>query len=258
MLAMTLQMVGIALRCRMNGPLLRLAACLVALAATGCTTAPGVFGARARFSPAFHGYVMARENGSDDPGARDKILVLRDPLTGNKLRCREEVVAWRELHEDVAADRVRDDHAAVAAGVTAGILGGPFMVVQPLGALAMAETLLTTGMLYESLRSENATRLLARGIVLYRRKRYPQAAQVIERALAKDGAVGVLDKAYLYLGLSYQEQGNDDRARLALSLFLDRAAVRDVDAYRRAEAGLRALDAAPAACGSTEPVDLHW
>src|SRR6185295_15782347 len=104
---------------------------LVLLITTGCGTAPAVFGTRARFSPAFRGYVMAAENGSDDPGARDKVLVLRDPLTGKKLRCREDVVEWRELHEDLAVDRVRDDNAAVAVAVTTGTVFAPLLVVQP-------------------------------------------------------------------------------------------------------------------------------
>jgi tetratricopeptide (TPR) repeat protein len=234
------------------------AACLVALTATGCANAPAVFGTRARFSPAYHGYVMATDNGSDDPGAHDQVLVLRDPLTGDKLRCREDVLAWRELHEDLAEDRVRDDNAAIAADVVANTLFLAAIVAQPVGAGLMAEAVLADARLYERLRSDSATTLLARGIVLYRRQRYPQAARAIERALAKDGTVGLLDKAYLYLGLSYHEQGHRDRARLALSMFLDRAAVRDVDAYRNAEALLRALDVARAPCASTEPVDLHW
>jgi tetratricopeptide (TPR) repeat protein len=234
------------------------AACLVALAATGCAKAPAVYGTRARFSPAFQGYVMATDNGSDDPGVHDKVLLLRDPLTGNKLRCREDVVEWRELHEDLAVDGVRDHDAAIAAAVTVGTVFAPILVVHPVGSLAMAEALMATSSLYEHLASDNATKLLARGIVLYRRKRYPQAARMIERALAKDGAVGILDKAYLYLGLSYNEEGNRERARLALSLFVERAAVRDVDAYRSAEAALRTLDVEHAPCASMEPVELSW
>jgi tetratricopeptide (TPR) repeat protein len=234
------------------------AACLVALTVTGCAKAPAVFGTRAHFSPAFHGYVMATDNGSDDPGAHDKVLVLRDPLTGNKLRCREDVLAWRELHEDLAEDRVQDDNAAIAGAVTANTLFLAALVVQPVGALYTADAVLADVAVYERFRSDSATKLLARGIVLYRRRRYPQAARIIERALAKDGDVGLLDKAFLYLGLAYNEQGNHDRARLALSMFLDRAAVRDVDAYRNAEAVLRTLDVASAPCASTEPVELYW
>ena len=168
---------------RAAGWLARIAAPgLAALLSTGCATASSEFGTRARFSPAFQGYVMAADQGSDDPGAQEKVLVLRDPLTGNKLRCREEVVAWRELHEDLAEDRVRDDKAALA----------------------------------------------------------------------------VLDKAYFYLGLSYYVVGRRDRARLALSMFVDRALVRDVEAYRTSEGVLRALGVPRAACASTEPVELHF
>jgi hypothetical protein len=232
--------------------------CLAALLTIGCARAPAVFGTRARFSPAFQGYVMAVDNGSDDPGAHDKVVVLRDPLTGNKLRCQKDVIEWRELHEDLAVDRVRDDNAAIAAAVTAGTLFAPLLVVQPIGSAATVEALMATSRLYDTLRSDDATQLLARGIVLYRRQRYPQAARMIERALAKDGTVGILDKAFLYLGLSYNEEGHRDRARLALLMFVERAVVRDVDAYRTAETKLRTLDVELDPCASTEPVELHW
>jgi hypothetical protein len=236
----------------------RTALLLAALLMTGCATAPAVYGTRARFSPAFQGYVMAVDNGSDDPSASDRVLLLRDPLSGNKLRCRNDVVAWRELHEDLAVDHVRDHNAETAASIATSTLFGPLLAVQPMGGLIMAEALVTQAMLYNDLRSANATELLARGIVLYKRQRYPQAAKTIERALAKDAAVGILDKAFFYLGLSYKEDNNPARARLALSMFMDRAAVRDVDAYRAAEAALLTLDVARAPCASTEPVELHW
>jgi tetratricopeptide (TPR) repeat protein len=225
---------------------------------TGCATAPETFGTRARFSPAYNGYVMAPDNGSDDPETGQTALLLRDPLTGQKLRCREDVVAWRELHEDLAADLTHDENVAVAVGVTTGAVFAPLVVVEPVGAVVLAEAMLTADLLYADLSSDDATELLAAGIVLYKRHRFRQAATVIERALAKDGSVGVVDKAYLYLGLSYVELHNATRARLALSMFLDRAGVRDVDAYREADRALESLGVEVEDCESTEPVDLHW
>jgi tetratricopeptide (TPR) repeat protein len=239
----------------------RLTEWLVALSIvmiTGCASAPGVYGNRARYSPAFEGYVMSEDNGSDDPGRHDKVLLLRDPVSGNKLRCREEVVQWRELYEDVAVDEVRDGNASVAAGVTAGAVFGPLLVLEPVGGLVLAEAMSTTQSLYDLLRSDNAPELLATGLVLYNRKRFPQASVLIERALAKDGAVGTVDKAYYYLGLSYAEQHKQERARLALAAFVDRAGVRDVDAYRTAEATLKTLGVSRIPCASKEPVELYW
>lgn len=234
------------------------ALCLFAWLTTACASAPRDFGTQARFSPAFRGYVMSADRGSDDPGPDERVLVLRDPLTGNKLRCREEVVEWRELHEDLAVDQVHDRNVGIAVAVTTGVVFTPLLAAQPVGGLVLAEALLTGGELYDRFSSDDATKLLAHGIALYNRKRYPKAAQVIELALAKDGAVGVLDKAFFYLGLSYDQQGNEARARLALSMFLERAAVRDVGAYRDAEAKLKTLGVERAPCASTDPVDLHW
>ncbi|MFO0546930.1 MAG: tetratricopeptide repeat protein [Polyangiaceae bacterium] len=224
----------------------------------GCATAPSVFGNQARYSPAFHGYVMAAQNGSDDPSIGDTVLVLRDPVSGNKLRCKEDVEAWREVYEDTAVDRVQDDNAALAAGITAGIFFGAVVAMQPTSSLLVTSTLSLEEPLYDLMRSEDGTELLAAGIVLYQRKRFPQAARVIERALAKDASVGVLDKGYFYLGQTYFEQGNRERAAGALQAFVQRAGVRDVDAYREALSTLRRLDHRESPCDSIEPVDLHW
>lgn len=226
--------------------------------AFGCASAPAVYGERARFSPAFQGYVMAANDGSDDPGKDDTVLLLRDPVTGNKLRCREDVLDWREIYEDTAVDQLRDHRASIAAGVTAGALFGPMLAVQPVGGLVVLEALSASGDLYELFRTDSAEKLLAAGIHLYDRKRYPQASLWIERALAKDGSVGTTQKAYYYLGLAYAEQGKHARARTALAAFLDRAAVRDVDGYRKAESTLKTLGVHRKPCGSTEPVELYW
>jgi tetratricopeptide (TPR) repeat protein len=242
---------------RSNG-FLRLVVAILLSASAGCATAPEVYGTHARYSPAFQGYVMAEEGGSDDPDEGDTVLLLRDPLTGEKLRCREDVLQWRELHEDLAVDRVHDDNVATAVGVTTGVVFGPLLAVQPVGGLVLAEAMMTADTLYSDLSSADATELLASGISLYKRKRYAQAIVVIERALGKDPMVGIQDKAYLYLGLAYREQKQWDRARLALMMFEDRAGVRDVNAYREAEKTLQLLGVASIDCDSLEPVELYW
>jgi Tfp pilus assembly protein PilF len=95
-------------------------------------------------------------------------------------------------------------------------------------------------------------------ITLYDRKRFSQSSLLLEHALAKGALIGVHSKAFYYLGLSYVEQGKRERAGVALTAFLDRAAVRDVDAYRKAESTLKSLGVPRRPCVSTEPVDLHW
>lgn len=119
------------------------------LSTAGCASAPSVYGQRARFSPAFHGYVMAPNDGSDDPGTEETHLLLRDPLTGKKLRCREDVEEWREIYEDVALDELHDHRAAVAASVTTGVVFGPAAALQPIGSLITLEALYATGSLYK-------------------------------------------------------------------------------------------------------------
>lgn len=232
--------------------------CLLLACVTGCAHPKAVYGERARFSPAYRGYVMATNDGSDDPGKDDTVLLLRDPLTGNKLRCRDEVLTWRELHEDVAQENLRDSRAGIGAGVTAGVVFGPVAALQPLGALTVYAALSSAGGLYNLLRTKDAPELLAAAIALYERERYAQSSLVMEHALARDGQLGVASKALYYLGLAYAEQGKKARATVALTTFVDRAAIRDVDAYRKAETTLRSFGVARRPCASDAPVDLHW
>ncbi|MFO0589418.1 MAG: tetratricopeptide repeat protein [Polyangiaceae bacterium] len=239
--------------------ILCIAAAVIALVSTfGCTSPTAVYGERARYSPAFHGYVMAANDGSDDPEKGATVLLLRDPLTGKKLACREDVEEWRELHEDIALDRMHDRRAAIGAAVTASIVFSPIAAVQPLGSLSTLEALSATESLYDLFRTKNAPELLAAAVAMYDRGRFPQASALLEHALAKDTTVGVGDMAYYYLGLSYVEQGRRTRAGTALLAFLERSAVRDVDRYRKAESALRSLGIARRPCASTEPVDLKW
>src|SRR5262249_32738868 len=153
------------------------------------------------------GYVMASNDGSDDPGKEDTVLILRDPLTGKKLQCKEEVEEWRELHEDVAVDRIHDHRAGIAAGVISAVIVSPVAAAEPLGALAALGGISTANSLFEIMRTESPAKLLATAIVLYDRKRYPQASLMLEHALAKGGYMGTHSKALYYLGLSYNEEG---------------------------------------------------
>jgi len=228
------------------------------LGTTGCATAENVYGHTARYSPAFHGYVMAQKDGSDDPAPDDTVLLLRDPITGDKLQCREEVETWRELHEDLAEDLVADDNAAIAATVTATALFAPLVALHPVGALLVVEAQSTGDMIYDDARTATGRELFAHGISLFRRERFAQAIPILERALAKDGSLGVWDEALLYLGLSYSKTGDVERARLTLELFITRSGARDVDAYRTAEATLAKLGDVAPTCQSNEPVELHW
>ena len=231
-----------------------LAAWLVA----GCATPRKRFGNEARFSPAFRGYVLAQENGSDDPAPDAAVLVLREPLGGNKLRCREHVLEWREVNEDMASDQTKDRNASIVARVTAGLVFAPLIAMQPVGSLATVQSARSAHGLFDHFASDDAGELLQKGRTLFRRKRYGHASVLLERALAKDGAVGVFDKAYFYLGMSYAKQKRDERARLALSLFVDRAGVRDVKAYRAAEDKLAELGVEHDQCKSRGPVRVFW
>lgn len=234
----------------------------IALAASsllcGCSSAPVVYGNEARFSPAYQGYVMAQHDGSDDPGIDEAVIVLRDPLTGDKLRCQEQVLRFRELHEDLAVDQVHDDNVALGVGIATVAVFAPLIAAEPVGAALLAEAMMTGADLNDLLQSDDGWELYAAGVVLFERTRFRQAVTVLELAMAKEGAVALADKAYYYLGVAYLEMGDLDRAKTALSLFVHRSMARDVKAYRDALEHLERLGGQPGTCESSEPVKLHW
>lgn len=230
----------------------------LSLSLAACASAPDTFGTRARFSPAFQGYVMAPDNGSDDPAVDDPVLLLRDPMTGDKIRCKDQVAAFRELHEDLAADAVHDDNVAMGVGITTGAVFAPMVVMAPVGALVLTEAMLTSGTLYDAFDSDTGPELFGMGIELFRRERFLQAASAIEHALAKDPSLGTNDKAFLYLGLSYAKVGKKERAARALAMYIDRAGVRDIDSYRTAAEKLVELGVEREKCASIGPVNLRW
>lgn len=237
---------------------MRFACSFIATLSLGCATAPETFGTSARFSPAFQGYVMSVHDGSDDPPAGEPVLVLRDPLTGDKLRCAEDVERWRELHEDVAQDYVADENAAVTAIAVTAAVFGPLVAVQPLGALVAVEAMVSADLLYTELASADPLELLGAAMALQERGRFAQSIPLVERALARDASLGVLYGAYLLLGRAYRAVGREDDARTAFKLFLTRAAVRDVAAFREAEAALVELGVTFEPCESAAPVELKW
>jgi hypothetical protein len=201
---------------------------------------------------------MAENDGSDDPSAGQTVLLLRNPITGEKLQCRDEVVEWRELHEDLAEGRVADDYAAVGALIATTALFVPLIALHPIGALTLIEAETTADAIYSDLRSASGPELLEAGITLFKRQRYARAIPILELALGKDESLGIWDEGLLYLGLAYHETGNEARARTALSSFVAKSGVRDVEAYRKAENVLAELGEKGVPCESADPVELHW
>ena len=231
---------------------------VVAAFALGCATSAEAFGERARYSPAFRGYVLGPYDGSHDPPAGETAILLRDPLTGDKLVCAEQIHAVREIFEDVATERLHDDRVAIGVGVGVGVAMGPIAALQPLGATSLMLAMLGAETLYDGLASDDAEELLERAIALSERERHAQAERLFVHALARDPIIGIVDKAYLHLGKSLLAQGKRDDARLALSLFVVRAGVRDAEAYDEAESLLAELGVELEPCNSRDPVPLHW
>ena len=92
----------------------------------------------------------------------------------------------------------------------------------------------------------------------FARKRYDDAARKLELAITKDSELGRYTLAFHYLGIAYAQTGKHDRARAALRAFVERALVRDANAYRKSERWLRYLGAPLDSCRSTASVPLSW
>jgi tetratricopeptide (TPR) repeat protein len=241
---------------------------LVVLAALlgGCITPVTEYGGEARYAPAYRSYVFSGDEKSDDPAA--SVYVLVNPITGDKLRCREDVHRWLGVYQDALTDKAHDANVEIAAGVMFGV-ATPALAAAPallallsvpgaiimVGGLAAVEVGLFTELVglsddgfvhYEAARK------------LFEQKRWEEAAREYEVAILKEGWLASGELALYELGVAYAELGRADDAREALSTFVSRALVRDVKAYRNAERWLKWLDEPMPRCESQAPLKVRW
>ncbi len=95
-------------------------ACFVAVVAiallaglSGCSAA-GRYGSEARYAPSYRGYVLAPDNGTQDPARDDPVMLLRDPITERKIRCREDLERWIRHYRTKAQDDIHDENCSIA------------------------------------------------------------------------------------------------------------------------------------------------
>jgi hypothetical protein len=230
-----------------------LARCLVAVAAllsfSGCSAAHR-YGAEARYAPSFRGYVLAPDNGADDPARDDIVMLLRDPVTDRKIRCREELERWVRHYRTKAIDEVHDENWEIASP----ILMAPATVVAALGVDVAVIGIGVAMLPFELARSEGADSIYERGVEAFRREHWRESTSLLELSLVK----GQRGLATYYLGIAYANDGRWNEARDALSAFVERSLVREVTAYRNAERWLRYLDEPLEPCKSRAPIAIRW
>ncbi|MFT3770382.1 MAG: tetratricopeptide repeat protein [Minicystis sp.] len=225
----------------------------VFVSSLGCTPA-GTWGNEARYAPDFRGYVIARS-----PDSRARIL-LENPITEKKIRCREDLEPYFTPVAGEIATRVHDENMALA-----GTLPPTMTVMFPLAgtgvllAMVEGELLAPSEGLHLLMRSPGRDSLYERGQRAFTEKRFAEAERLFERALAKPHGDVDTQRSTYFLGILYEQEGRRQDAAHAYRRFIERAEVRDEKAYDEAEKHLMALD--PAAfkpCRSQEPLTFTW
>lgn len=210
------------------------------------------YGSQVRYAPSFRAYVLAADSGSDDPPTEDAI-VLRDPITQRKIRCREHLDKWADAYRQDAIDRLHDEAWEIASP----ILMAPATVVAALALDVLMVSVSFAELPYQMARSEDGTSLHEKAEEAFARDRWVEAARLFELALVRDGGLSTGLATY-YVGIAYANQGRSDEAREALTAFVERSLAMEVTAYRNAERWLRWLDAPIEPCASQEPLEIAW
>ena len=220
-----------------------------------------------------------RSDGAEPPVERHDTkgpwAVLRDPVTFEKLPCREDVDAALAANASALAAFNQDDHA----NFTSYFAALPLQTAGYTLAINGLEVVDATALPYWIESPPFAITLMNDGVKAFEATEYRRASDLLEAALLRDqrdGCCGLADHlidairfgprqsmasashALYYLGLSYEKEGKADRAALALDRFVHYAMVRDEVAYELAETHLRKLGSPARECRSTAPVAVTW
>jgi hypothetical protein len=225
---------------------------LFALPLLGCApTAHERLGDVARYAPAFAGYVV---------GSGAEPVILRDPVTYEKIRCREDLERVAPAVAAAVEDEVHDHHArAVADGALA-----PFTLV------GRAATTLGVGFVFPGAAITQASQSPGR------RDRYARARELFLAGrfdAARDAFMGVIvaqdglttlpqpwiEQTAYYLGVCDDTLHRTRDAAEELRRFLVLSSTSDEERYRDAERRLARIEpGALATCRSQEPLELGW
>ncbi len=233
----------------------------LASVACGAATPEAKYGDTARYSAHYRSYVITRADLVEPPVLAADVLVLRDPLDGRKIRCREQLADWLEPQARAAGAGVRSQYAAqrspwimfpfaVAAGPPV-VAGGVLVAV---GGLLW----LTAEVPYFAADYPSARSLYHAGVVAFREGEYAKAREALETSMFMDSRLAVTSYLFSYLGFSYEQLHEDDLARRAFTSFVERSTMVNASAYQSAEDRLARLGAAIPKCQSTDPVEVPW
>jgi hypothetical protein len=223
--------------------------CLLLLPACA-TTAHERLGDVARYAPAYAGYVM----GDADP------VLLRHPLTHEKIRCREDLAPLAATLTEALEDEVRDRHVRRVADVAL----GPFTLVGRAAALLGAGLVFPGVAIVSAALSPGRLALYTQAREGFLAGRFGAARDLFEAVLLGHDGLTVLplpwiERSVYYLGLSDEALGRPREAGEALRRFLTTAATPDEERYRDAEQRLARIEpGALPACRSRADLHVSW
>ena len=212
------------------------------------------FGDVARYAPRYAGYIAGDVDG--DP------VLLRDPLTSEKIRCREDLERVAPALADTLDDLAHDRHARTVSWATL----GPFAFVG--GAARMVATALwyPAFQFDEAFASPQPRRLYERAREAFLAKRFAEARDLFLSLVVNEGhgdaQIDDLPRAFVehslyYLAVCDEALHQDEEAREALRRFLSMATAENEDRYRDAEARLARLGPV-AGCASRADFTFTW
>ncbi|APR86169.1 Hypothetical protein A7982_11518 [Minicystis rosea] len=224
----------------------------LAAASIGCTPA-GLWGNEARYAPDTRGYVVRHK---PDSAA---MLVLWDPLTGKKLRCREELDRHFLPVAREKATVLSDERTAMTTTMPVSLpiipltAGGVLLNMLGAGIQSPAEGL------HWLLSSPSADTTYERGKRAFDMHHDAEAKRLFELARLKSGGNFDTHRSTYFLGLLYEREGRRDDAARAYRTFIERAIVRDEKAFDDAEQRLLAIEpSALSPCQSQTAFAFTW
>jgi hypothetical protein len=218
--------------------MMRLSIGLACSVLAGCIpTAHERFGDLAHYAPSYGAYVV---------GADDDVLILRDPVTSEKIRCKDDLERAAPALAAALDDAARDRHARDVAP----------LALAPITGTGYAAALLGIGLwspaeaFAEGVAPPQPHRVYEAGRAAYLAGRFAEAREhflVLAIVRPKGGIeIGALPAIYYehalyYLALSDEELHQDAEAKAALSRFLTTSNAKNEARYRDAEERLARL-----------------
>lgn len=222
---------------------------------TGCASGPSRFGDSALYDPDVQAYVLMPKHAADEEVDRRRVVVLGHPLTGDKLRCREDLEPWLALQRAVASDDMHDENVAIGSIVALSPFAAAGSAIIILGIVVASPTFIpmAAGM------SDGAYELYQDGAEHFAQAQYGEAAAHLQRAVIKSPEhIAAVTPAFYYLGVSYAKLERPTLATQAFQAFVKRSRYGNAEMYASAEAWLTYLGEPVPACASTEPVPVEW